>query len=525
MLHAAGIERLTLFGAAERPAFAREISLRFPGGVVFDGAAGLLRAARFSPSPVVSLGAGLYRVDAGAAVPLDAQAVLCRAPDSKWPAHAAGTRVSQAPLANDPETCLGAGVGLAPPDALAGTPDGADLRAAWGAFWPHADFRTAILGMEPGLEAAIFEPVDSVDTVGHPPLYAVTGMDGSGKSTHVEHLALAASRGGALRVGVVKLYRQGAFLVLADELGARTRRGAPLSAFRLSRVVKLWDSLRVLAEVLPPAALDHDVLILDRWTETHLAAAESQLGWDLRRHGALARLPPPDGCVWLLLPPDAALGRLVARGTPLTADEHPAGLAGYAQVFDRLAVGERALRLDARDAEAENAARIRAFFSLGALDEGAGSAPTPPPQAPPERPRGTRCQVVVGAVAGLPSLGASLWNATRCAGPVSADFVLEGLAARVLLDVRETRPARACAPIWPAALAAIFPDQTALDELDRLLDREVDVVGWHRPQAADFARLGTPAGVSRLVITYGQALERLAAERGWPLLPDLRSGP
>ncbi len=520
-LAAAGVDRLVLYGAAERPIYAREIAARFPGGVEANAPDALLWRARTSTAPVVELGEGLYRIDEGTPPPPNAAALLWRTPgevDSPRSGGENGT-IPMAPLADDPEGRLGAGVGLSPPAALAGHASGTKLRDAWAAFWPHEVFRAAVLGLDPLLEAALARaPAPEALPV---PLLAVTGMDGSGKSTHVEHLARALSAAGQ-RVAIVKLYRQGAFLQLADELGARTRRGGPISAFRLSRVVKLWDTLRVFDEVLPGAAALHDVLIGDRWTETHLAAAASQLGWDLRAHGALACAPAPEGCAWLLLPPEVALARIEARGVPRTADEHPAGLAGYAWAFDDLSRGGANLRLDARADEAENVGRIRGFFRVGRGDASATEAPrpTPPRPAPPAQPLGTRTAVVLGAAPGSPTLAASARPWLHRAGAVSLDFVLEGLAARVLLDLRETRPARASAPLWPGVLHRLFPDLSALAELDRLLSAEATIVGWRPPTAADFAFAPSPAGAARLTAAYGAALADLAAEQGWPRLPD-----
>src|SRR5690606_10936282 len=111
----------------------------------------------------------------------------------------------------------------------------------------------------------------------------------------------------------LKLYRQGAFLELAGELGARTRRGGPLAAFRVSRIIKLVDSLRVFREHMAPALRDCDVVVMDRYLETHVAAAESQLGWELSRHPALALFPRADRTICLGIPPAAALRRLSAR--------------------------------------------------------------------------------------------------------------------------------------------------------------------------------------------------------------------
>lgn len=535
-LRDAGIERLVLFGASERPDFAREISLRFAGGVESRPDDALLYAARFAPSAVVSLGAGLYRVDVGAPVPAQAEAVLFRDPSSPFPPICSGDTRAGLPFAHDPDTRLGAAVGLLPPEALVCTDEGATLRAHWAGHFPPELLRSAVLGIHDALEAALAPatgPDSPEDIAGDEApqvtlereltarMWAVTGMDGSGKSTHVAHLANAVAARG-LRVAILKLYRQGAFLALADDLSARTRRGAPLSAFRLSRCVKLWDSLRMRDEVFDEAAQSHDILILDRWVETHLAAASSQLGWDLRHHGALAAFPKPRGCAWLLLPPEVALERLTSRGLPLTADEHAAGLAGYARAFDALSQGPTDLRLDAQAAEADNALNIRHFFGLEDVDPSITApvltAPTLPVQAPGALPMGARAEVVLGFTPDLPVIGTGCLAALPWAGELSRGFVLEGIASRCVLDLREKRPARACAPLWPAVLARLYPDLTALSELDHLLAAEARVVGYLPPRPEDFGGLATGGGAVRFAAAYGRALAEVAEARGWRAL-------
>ena len=101
------------------------------------------------------------------------------------------------------------------------------------------------------------------------------------------------------------------------------------------------------------------------------------------------------------------------------------------------------------------------------------------------------------------------------AGEVSFGFRLEATAAHALLDVREGRAVSACAPLWPGALVRLYPELGALTELARLLDREVDVIAWRAPRAADFPWL-PPRAATRFAARYGAALSALAAQHGWP---------
>lgn len=506
-----GVRAVVLFGAADRPEFARELAARFDGAVQSAPRDALLESALGPELGACTLGEGLWRVDRGHAAPSDAQAILWRDPASPWPFVCPTDPRPARPLAHDPERRCGAHRGLLPPEALAGDAASDALRRAWAAWSSPAQLADTALALEPALEAAL-----TGDTASSPPsedLVAVTGPDGSGKSTHVDALARRLTDAG-LNVGIFKLYRQGAFLRLADDLSARTGRGAPLAGFKASRVVKLVDSLRAAQHVLAPLRAACDVVVLDRWTETHLAAASSQLGWSLAGHGALAGLPEPVARAWLLVDPDVALARIAARGTPPTADEHAAGLRGYAAAFDALAVGPREVRLDATHPPEHNAAQVWRVCGDGRRGADRGtltvSPPAPPEASLPETPR-----VVVGAVEGRWPLGDAAHALLTAAGEVSFGFRLEATAAHALLDVREGRAVSACAPLWPGALVRLYPELGALTELARLLDREVDVIAWRAPRAADFPWL-PPRAATRFAALYGAALSALAAQHGWP---------
>ncbi len=512
----AGVRRVVLYGERDQPGFAREVRARWPGEVHSEPRDAVSWVLHDEPAPVVWLGPSVARTSPGTSAPPGAEVVLV-AVEAAPPAPPSGRAPSSwRPFALDPERALGAWAGVVPPAAAAGGERGRALRRAWAPLRPHEAIRDAVLGCDPGLERALAPaPADPVTLPAR--RFVVTGTDGSGKSTHVARLAAALAADGA-RVEVAKIYRQGAFLELADELSGRVARGAPLGAFRLSRVVKLVDSLRTLRGVLVSAAARSDVLLLDRWTETHLAAARSQLGWDLTRHPALTAFPAPDAVAWLLLPPAVASERLSARGGRLTADEHPAGLAGYAEAFDAAARGPGHLRIDGEEAEEENAARIRAFFTERLRPGGGEPGPVPvhTPHAVAARPP-SPCEVVVGSVAGLPALGVEILELRSLAGLAAAPtgFWLEAWAAQALLDLRTRRPARACAPLWPAAAAAAWPDLGPIAELGRLVARECEVVGFSAADGPAWDRLAPPAGARRLRLRHRVALEALAADAGW----------
>ncbi|MBM4346231.1 MAG: hypothetical protein FJ100_22890, partial [Deltaproteobacteria bacterium] len=126
---------------------------------------------------------------------------------------------------------MGNWAGWLPPEGRFGSAVGARIRATWQRAWSGASsldgVRLAAIGFDPTLEAALAN-ASSVPARARSPtralLVAVTGLDGSGKTTQVQRLVAALTAAG-YRVAALKPYRQGEFLRLADELGARTRCG------------------------------------------------------------------------------------------------------------------------------------------------------------------------------------------------------------------------------------------------------------------------------------------------------------
>ena len=534
----AGVERLFLLGARDQPGFAREVTCRWPHALATADAAGLAcdLPCDLACDLPCDLAAPLYDGRATRRLVADGPLLVAVADDAD-PSVVAASAGAIA-YAHDPARAAGAGHGFLPPSALFATDAGNRLRDDWRRYWTArghaADVRDAALGLDGGLERRLR------DASARPPrdesrrarLFAVTGLDGSGKSSHVAALRDALVAGGR-RTAVLKLYRQGAFLELADELGARTRRGAALASFRVSRIVKLVDSLRVHRDQLRPALDDCDAIVLDRYTETHVAAAAQQLGWDLTGHPLLAPFPAADRAFWLDLDPAVAVVRLRARGTRLTADEHAIGLHGYARAFAALATTPIDLVLDAAAPFADNAA---------AIASGALAVPSPV-RAQPNAYAGAaastvarrdeRLPVHVGADGGcvlgadVPALAAHLRREIgRAADAVPAALWVEAYAAQLVLDARTTTAPVAALPIWPGALRRMptFADLHVLDELARLCEAAVYV---ERVLPGDGAPLWdliapAPAARRRLAAEYGRALAAIVDERGWRDAPPSR---
>ena len=546
----AGIRHLFVHGARDQPGFARALGYRWPGGLTACDAS-YLDALLDPREPVAVLAPGLVRVAPGVALPRGGERVLVAVDDDGDPRRIADQGPQVSAYAIDRARQLGPWAGVVPPRGLLGTAAGAAIRTRWEAYWSERGrddvVRAAVLGLDPRLEAGLREvrreasepgassgqrtpsAADAPATGRRARLIAITGIDGAGKSTHVARLARMLQGRGA-RISVIKLYRQGAFLELANQLGARTRRGAPLAAFRVSRVVKLVDSLRVFRDQLAHALAACDAVVLDRYVETHVAAAESQLGWELSDHPALSVFPAADLRFWLRLDPGVALARREARGEPASADEHAIGLAGSARVFDRLAAAAGEVVLDAGADEGANAEviheRARAIVACPgtAADRSSLVAPAGLPRVRSAR----RCTLHVGVDPDRPALGAELpalradlvrWSGT--AGAVPEAFWLEAYAAQLVIDVVTWDPARAAVALWPGAVAGMarHADLVMLHELERILAPLVEVETYD-PRAETyepaFSALGAcRAAARRLARDYAVELERVAAELGW----------
>ena len=379
-----GCERLFVLGARDQPGFARELTCRWPGELHVD-------LAPLAPDLRCDLAATLD----------DPRGVVAVAVSDEGDPHATATNAVA--YARDPDRAAGPWHGFVPPAALYGTETGNRVRELWQRYWAARGWpdavRQAVLGLDAELDRRLAEPIAPTPPAAHARIFAVTGVDGAGKSTHAAALHAALEAAG-WRSCVLKLYRQGAFLALADELSGRTRRGAPLAAFRVSRIVKLVDSLRVYRDQLGPALERLDAVVLDRYTETHRAAAGAQLGWDLVRHPMLALFPPADRAFWLELDANEAVRRLRARGGRLSADEHPVGLAGYAAAFSAIATTPDDVILHATSSATDNAARIarEALAIAKPLALAKPDSQSPPPAAvAAETPAASDCRSPLAA--------------------------------------------------------------------------------------------------------------------------------
>lgn len=264
--------------------------------------------------------------------------------------------------------------------------------------------------------------------------------------------------------------------------------------------------------------------MLDRWRETHRAAALSQLRWCLDDHPAYTLYPEAHRGVWLLLPSGEAGERLRARGGRLTADEHGAGLEGYARCFEAWASGAGQLAIDARAPLEVNASAIADFvLSDTPPARQAPAAPVGPTMAAPTAARRGEVEIVIGHDPELPVLGQGLTPLRALADleRASVGFWLEAWAAEALIHLRQGAPARVCAPLCPEAVARAWPDLEAVGELARLMEHEGVVLGWRPPSPELFAPLSSPAGARRLWAVYTDALTSLAAGAGWPRWPAL----
>jgi thymidylate kinase len=522
-LEAHGIRKLFLHGVLEQPGFARAVAYRWSAGLAIlrDDALGrhsllapLMDGTEMPTTPRLhSLGADADPRD----LPGDA-----------------------IPYALDRERSMGAWSGILPPQARFGTARAAALREQWSACWSERGagdaVRCAVLGLDPLLEERLTIGVEVSACSEGARLYVVTGLDGSGKTTHALKLCERFRELGQ-RAAPMKIFRQGAFLELANELGGRTRRGAPLCNFRVSRVVKLVDSLRTLRDYLLPQREQLDVLVMDRYVETHVAAARSQLGWNLEGHPILWAFPAAEETYWLRLPVERALARLRDRDDALSADEHSVGLQGYAECFEAMARSAADPVLDSTAPESENAERI-AKRATACPQAAARSEPIEvsdvaafPPGPLVAEPR-SACLLRLGAPGSalggdvLELRGFLRSQVGALADAVPESFWLEAYAAQLVLDLRTHAPRKASVALWPGALVRMrdFRDLTSLGDLTLLLASEARIEGVWSSGATERARdvfrsLGaSEAGSARLAHDYAEQLEALAREEGWPRL-------
>jgi dTMP kinase len=204
------------------------------------------------------------------------------------------------------------------------------------------------------------------------------GIDGAGKSTHIEGLAQAFKAQGRVvtltrEPGGTPLAEKLRTLVLNDTMDAMTE---ALLVFAARR-----DHLQ---QVIEPALQRGDVVLCDRFTDATFAYQGSGRGFDLKTLSFLEQLVQvvqapqgdfvrqPDLTVWFDLAPDVAAARLAGARVPDKFEAQPVEFfarvrAGYLVRF--LADQERFAQIDAaqsRDAvwqDVLRAAKYRAYLT------------------------------------------------------------------------------------------------------------------------------------------------------------------
>jgi dTMP kinase len=190
-----------------------------------------------------------------------------------------------------------------------------------------------------------------------PLLLGFCGIDGSGKSSHVESLRQWLAQRG-LRVAVHKFYRHGLFHDTVTDVARLCTGDRNLHLWRIERLAKLMDSCKCAPAV--ERDLDgNDVVLFDRSIWTHYAAGAGRSHHDPFARELLDVLPVPHRTFLLDVPVDASLARLDAR-VQRTIDENPYMLSRYRDVLLELAGPHGFVVLDARHDFARNQAAIRA---------------------------------------------------------------------------------------------------------------------------------------------------------------------
>jgi len=165
------------------------------------------------------------------------------------------------------------------------------------------------------------------------------GIDGAGKSTHIDALAAALRAGGR----TVVLTREPGGTPLAEKLRALAL-NEPMDA--LTEALLMFAARRDhLLQVIEPALARGDAVLCDRFTDATFAYQGGGRGFDLAVLGTLERwvqsvpaLPPPrlrqpDVTVWFDLPPAVAAQRLAGARVPDKFESQPQAF------FERVAAG------------------------------------------------------------------------------------------------------------------------------------------------------------------------------------------
>jgi dTMP kinase len=165
------------------------------------------------------------------------------------------------------------------------------------------------------------------------------GIDGAGKSTHVEALAQAFRAAGRS----VVLTREPGGTPLAEQL-RQLALNAPMDP--LTEALLMFAARRDhLGQVIEPALARGDVVLCDRFTDATFAYQGAGRGFDLQVLGQLERwvqavdaLPPgtlrqPQLTLWFEVPPEVAAQRLAGARAPDRFESQPLAF------FQRVAQG------------------------------------------------------------------------------------------------------------------------------------------------------------------------------------------
>jgi dTMP kinase len=193
--------------------------------------------------------------------------------------------------------------------------------------------------------------------VNRPLILGIDGIDGAGKSSQLTALlAHLESRG--LRVGVHKIYRHGVFHETVTDITRQCVGGGNLHLWRLQRHAKLFDSVKYYYSSVVPDMSRCDVLIFDRYVQTHRAAGLGRYGHDPYAREFLSIYPLADRVYLLDLPEETALARIAER-QERTVDENPYMLSRFRAALLEIADEERMVVLDSEASIEDNHARIR----------------------------------------------------------------------------------------------------------------------------------------------------------------------